>query len=235
MFGLYTSPTRVPDFMPYVKPFLRPAVIMSILKRTNPVLSRFMDVHEEQIIRLLWNQDKEAITLLYDKYSSSLFGVAHRILQSEDLARDVLQDTFVKVWKNSCKYDPDKGSLFTWLLNITRRTAIDRLRARKRRSYVSEDDQQVKAEMLNMGHEGFNPNHIGVRNVVDGLDEKYRILIDLVYFQGYTHREVEDYLEIPLGTVKTRVRSALQQLKTIFQEYNVMIIFWLQACLFWLA
>lgn len=179
-----------------------------------------MDAQEEHIIRLLWQQDKEAINLLYEKYAPGLYGVAVKILRCEDLARDVLQDTFVKVWKNGCRYDPEKGSLFTWLLNITRRTAIDRLRSKKQRSVITGEGLEAISGKDESGYVDFNPNHIGLKSVVNGLDEKYRILIDLVYFQGYTHSEVEKCLDIPLGTVKTRVRTALQQLKRIFTEKN---------------
>ncbi|MEM9921100.1 MAG: RNA polymerase sigma factor [Bacteroidota bacterium] len=157
---------------------------------------------------------------LYDDYAPALYGVIFRIVKSEELAEDVLQDTFVKIWKNGPDYDASKGSLFTWMLNIARNTAIDLIRSahHRRRQHMESPDQAA-----HIG-ESFNVNHIGVNAIVDNLDEKYRKVIDLIYFQGYTHKEVVEELDIPLGTVKSRIRIALRELRKLFISHVVSLI-----------
>ncbi len=179
-------------------------------------------MQEEQIIKLLWSQDKKVIDVLYDLYSASLYGIALKIVPSEEIAQDVIQDAFTKVWKSCRKYDPSKGTLFTWLLNITRNTALDHLRQYKR--------LQVNGHSAldgNVDHyvtEGINPNHIGVKEIVEDLDDKYRTIIELIYFKGYTQSEVQQHLDIPLGTVKSRAKIAMRELRKVFQEQNVTLL-----------
>ncbi len=161
-------------------------------------------------------QDQAAVGALYDAYGGALFGVVLRIVHSRELAEQVLQDTFVKVWRNSATYDASKGRLFTWLLNIARNTAIDVTRS-------AHFQQSWKTDSLDNlvhkpGGESINPDHLGLKEVVGGLDEKYRSLIDLVYFKGYTQEEAAEETGIPLGTIKTRLRFAISELRTQFGE-----------------
>jgi RNA polymerase sigma-70 factor (ECF subfamily) len=138
-----------------------------------------------------------------------------RIVQSEEIAQDVMQDAFVKIWENGTSYNSAKGTLFTWLLNITRNTAIDKLRSagyRKR-----EKNQSIDGYVHNkVSNNGTNPDEIGVKELLSNLDEKYREIIDMIYFRGFTQKEVSEELDIPLGTVKTRLRIALRELRGIF-------------------
>jgi RNA polymerase sigma-70 factor, ECF subfamily len=173
---------------------------------------------EEQIITLLQTQNKEAISLLYDNYSSALYGVVLRIVRSPDVAQDVMQDSFVKAWKYGPNYDASKGRLFTWLLNIARNTAIDVTRSSAFR--MSEKTVDLKS-LVGFGGATNNPEHIGLRKIVDSLDPKYRTLVDLVYFQGYTQQEVEKELNIPIGTIKTRLRAAISELRKSFGETSI--------------
>ncbi len=187
-----------------------------------------MEHSTTDIIQLLKQEDKRAISIIYDKYGPALFGIAIKIVESEVLAEDVLQDAFVKIWKNAASFDEKKGTLFTWLLNITRRTALDTRKsaAFRRRQKIQEVDFSV------YDHEDWRveqkPEHIGVQTAVEGLEEKYRRIIDLVYFQGYTQQEVVKHLNIPLGTVKSRVKIGLRELRKLFIESKVMIwiFFW---------
>jgi RNA polymerase sigma-70 factor (ECF subfamily) len=187
-----------------------------------------MEDKTTDIIKLLKHQDKRAISLLYDKYGAALYGITLKIVQSEVLAEDVLQDSFVKVWKNAASFDEKKGTLFTWLLNITRNTALDTIKsaAFKRSKKIQALDFSV------YDHEDWRveqkPEHIGLRSAVDNLEEKYRLIIDLVYFKGYTQQEVVKHLDIPLGTVKSRVKIGLRELRKLFAESKVIIwiFFW---------
>ena len=176
---------------------------------------------ERKLYRLLKRQDRKAINLLYDRYSAALYGVALKVVQDESIAQDVLQEAFVKIWKNADKYNPTKGSLFTWMLNITRNLAIDKIRSAgfRKQEKIRPLDESV---YNSTGHsESINPNTIGIHKLVNGLDEKYRKVIDLIYFGGFTQQEVQQKLDIPLGTVKSRLRIALRELRKIFEEQKV--------------
>jgi len=175
-----------------------------------------MNKIEQHIIDLLQADDKKAMELIYDKYAPSLYGIVFRIVGTQELAEDVLQDSFVKIWTNRKRFERGKGSLFTWLLNITRNKAIDVTRSAHFKK--SKNIQGINNFVSNNNNhsEEMNVEHIGLRKVVDDLDPKYKKIIDLIYFQGYTQREVEEHLDIPLGTVKSRVRIALRELRKVF-------------------
>lgn len=184
----------------------------------NPSLS------DDYIIQQLRGGNQEAISMLYDKYGAALFGVVTKIVKSNMIAEDVMQDAFVKIWKNADTYDTSKGKLFTWLLNITRNTAIDTIRSAKYRhskKSVSLDNSVYNDKNLSVE----TPvNHIGLNKVLHSLDEKYRIVLDLIYLQGYTQKEVEEELQIPLGTVKSRVRIAIRELRKLLSSAAISFI-----------
>lgn len=173
-------------------------------------------MQEQSLITRLQGNDRTAIGELYDAYSGALFGVVLRIVQSRELAEQVLQDTFVKAWRNGASYDASKGRLFTWLLNIARNTAIDATRTAHFQHYRK--TESLENLVHTPGGNALNPDHVGVKDVVNRLDEKYRSLIDLVYFKGYTQEEIAESTGIPLGTVKTRLRYAIGELRKLFGE-----------------
>ncbi|MVM41518.1 sigma-70 family RNA polymerase sigma factor [Spirosoma sp. HMF3257] len=175
-------------------------------------------VSESVLIEKLIQRDQQAFQWLYDQYSPALYGVVLRIVRDDEQAADLLQDIFVKIWKNLDGYDASKGRLFTWMLNVARNTAIDSLRARKTQpaSAIRTDDENVHIVDRQHNTEQPNPEHIGIKDIVEKLRPERKQLIDLVYFGGYTHEEAAEKLNLPLGTVKTRVRAALQELKQLF-------------------
>lgn len=167
---------------------------------------------------MLQQRSETAFGYLYDNYSAALFGIINSIISEKETANDVLQDVFINIWKKIESYDPAKGRLFTWMLNVARNAAIDKLRSKghqdslKNRSFPEDVDS-------NIGNAVTQPKiaDVGLKKVLTKLKSEYRILIDLSYFQGFTHEEISKALNIPLGTVKTRIRSALTQLKTMIQ------------------
>ncbi len=177
---------------------------------------------QDQLISRLQQQDRLVIGDLYTAYGDALFGVVLRIVQSRELAEQVLQDTFLKVWRNGASYDASKGRLFTWLLNIARNTAIDATRTAYFQHYRKTDPLDNLA--YSAGGDALNPDHIGVQEVVNRLEEKYRVLINLIYFKGYTQEEVAEEVGIPLGTVKTRLRYAMVELRKIFGENSTALL-----------
>ena len=176
---------------------------------------------QEHYISKLQRQDQSVIGELYDAYGGALYGVVLRIVQSPELAQQVLQDTFLKVWRNAASYDTSKGRLFTWLVNIARNTAIDATRT----AHFQQRQKTDPADALVYKSSGdqLNPDHIGVREIVGQMEEKYRHLIDLIYFQGFTQEEAADEAGIPLGTVKTRLRYAISELRRLFNEHTLLL------------
>lgn len=172
------------------------------------------------MIEKLSQRDQQAFQWLYDQYSSALYGVVLRIVRDDDQAQDTLQDIFVKIWKNVDAYDASKGRLFTWMLNIARNSAIDALRAQKAQpsNAIRTDEDNVHIVDRQHHTDQPNPDHIGIQEVVGQLRPERKQLIDLVYFGGYTHEEAAEELNLPLGTVKTRIRAALQELKQLFKS-----------------
>lgn len=184
--------------------------------------SRKMDRLETYIVSLLQSSDKKAVELIYDNYSDSLYGVILKMLKDENDAQDVLQESFIKIWKNSQKYDPKKAKLFTWLLTICRNKAIDKLRARKNK--LSKEVQKADTSVYDNRKVTIKPEHMDLRDKVNTLDSKYIEVIDALFFNGMTQQEASDHLDLPLGTVKSRLRIALRELNKIFGEKLIILI-----------
>lgn len=170
---------------------------------------------EAQLEVLLKSGSEIDFEVIYDRFSDALYGVLCRIMRDEALAEDALQEVFMKIWRNAERYTAGKGSIFTWMLKIARNHAIDRLRSAQSlggsQSKVPLDDVYMAPGQEPDPSELFERGEL--EKMVDSLPEPLSILIDLVYIKGYTQAEVAEQLQIPLGTVKTRIRTGLQQLR----------------------
>ncbi len=166
---------------------------------------------------LLKQRQQDAFSYLYDHYSGSLYSIILNIVPDKDLASDVLQEVFIKIWKQIDSYDNFKGRLFTWMLNIARNASIDAVRSK---GYQKSQKSKELTENVYYaaGSTEINTDQIGLRKVVHNLKEDYRVLIELSYFEGFTQDEISKMLKIPLGTVKTRMRSALTHLKQVIKS-----------------
>jgi len=174
---------------------------------------------EPELVNLLQTGSKEAFNVLYDNYSPTLFGIISRIVNSEETAQDVLQDSFVKIWKNISRYDSSKGRLFTWMLNIARNAAIDASRSKHEKNKIHDDGL-----LVSIGNEvgsEMNFDHMGIKEVVTTLKPEHKLIIDYLYMKGYTQEETAGHLNMPLGTVKTRARAAIQYLREQLKEKHV--------------
>ena len=142
-----------------------------------------------------------------------MLGVINTLVNNIDEAENLLQDAFVKIWKNIHQYDDTKGRLFTWLITICRNTALNFLRSHEniRKTEIQNAETGVSNQRLIT--EPAETDHIGINKLVGKLDDKHKAVINLIYFWGYTQQEVAEKLDLPLGTVKTRTRTALQLLK----------------------
>lgn len=171
---------------------------------------------ETELIALLKSNNKPAFEYLYQRYSTALYSIALKIVKNEELAADILQDSFLKIWKNMSAYNSEKGRLFTWMLNVTRNTAIDKLRSEVESEKILSWDMFVERDHTAAIISTTNFGEIDLHFFVDKLTPERKEVIQLVYFQGYTHEEVSKNLMLPLGTVKSLVRRALEELRSVF-------------------
>lgn len=171
---------------------------------------------EPELVRLLKQRGQPIFSYLYDNYSGALLTIIRNIVNDEDLANDVLQEVFVKVWKQIDSYDSGKGRLFTWMLNIARNASIDTVRSKSYQNNLK--NRELTENVYDSGGSSeIKTDEIGLKKVVYSLKEEYRVLVELSYFQGFTQDEIAKMLDIPLGTVKTRLRAALIQLRQIIK------------------
>lgn len=176
-------------------------------------------ISEKEIVRLLREKNEKAVRYLYDHYSKALLGLIFRIVPKQEIAEEILQETFVKIWVNASSYDESKGKLYTWMLNIARNLAIDKIRSSEYKQSAKTQTIEKSVDSINKNYQaGYNPDTMDIKALTDKLRPEQKELIDLIYFSGYTQAEAADKLKMPLGTVKTRVRSAIGELRTYFRS-----------------
>jgi RNA polymerase sigma-70 factor, ECF subfamily len=187
-------------------------------------------IPEGELLQLLGSRSEKGFSILYDNYSAAIYGVVNKIVKSSEVAQDVTQDVFVKIWNNFHKHDPSKGTLFTWMLNLARNAAIDKYRSAEytQQFKLNTDIESYVGVIDNENHSSYNVDAIGVRTIVAKLKPEYRQLIELVYFQGYSQSEIADEFDIPLGTVKTRIRAALTNLRAILATLFIVLMYLLK-------
>lgn len=172
---------------------------------------------DETFIAQLKERNESAFSKLYDNYSGALYGVLVRMLNNEELAQDALQEGFVKIWKNIDSFDAGRGNLFTWMLNIVRNHAIDQLRSKNMKQKIQKLDDNVR-NINKSVNTAIDDDHIMLKELVDTLKPEHRQMIEMAYYKGYTQEELAEELNMPLGTVKTRARAALLQLRKFFDK-----------------
>ena len=181
-------------------------------------MAETINYSEEELVLQLQSRNQQAFAYLYDNYAAALNGIIYRLVEDKELAEDILQEAFVKIWNNFSSYDTTKGRLFTWMLNLTRNLTIDTLRSKgyKKQSKISGDENSVSNFTENKAvAEKFDA--MGIRKQLSNLKPEQRSIIDMAYFNGYTQDEISKELGIPLGTVKTRMRSAILELRKMLQ------------------
>ena len=140
-----------------------------------------------------------------------------KIIHNEEFAEELLNDVFLKVWDKIGDFNPDKGRLFTWMLNIARNMSIDKLRSKEYKAKMKTDDVSENVSISDDAYDNdHKPEYIGMKEMVDALPEEQKQLIDLMYFKGYSQSEIAEEFKIPLGTIKTRVRRAMTTLRQLF-------------------
>jgi len=169
------------------------------------------------LVSRLKSQDTLAIRALYDMYSGALLGVISRIVPQIEVAEDLLQETFLKIWNSAESYDSSKGRLFTWMMNIARNLSIDKLRSKDFKNSGKNQEIENNVDFIDTQKKvTFNTDLLGLKDMVTALRPEYNKVLQMVYFKGYTHIEAAEELNLPLGTVKTRIRMAIMELRKHF-------------------
>jgi RNA polymerase sigma-70 factor (ECF subfamily) len=171
-------------------------------------------------VQLLKQKNRSAFNQLYTQYAAVLYGVVCKVVNDEQTGQDVLQEAFIKIWNNIEQYDAAKGRLYTWMINIARNTAIDKLRSK---GEIMKGKIRTGEDVVNSNEEwGMRTEQstdtIGLRKMVSELKPEHEAIVRLAYFGGYSMEEISKTLEIPVGTVKTRMRYAIKQLRTLFNN-----------------
>lgn len=173
---------------------------------------------QEELLPLVLKKDDKAFTILYDMYSKNLYGIIYNLVKDKEEAEDVLQEVFVKIWKNIESYNESKGRFFTWILNIARNTSIDKLRSKGFNNNQKNLSADNFVHLLDDSNKLSNKiDTIGIQEFVKKLKPKCIKIIDLLFFKGYTQQEASEELEIPLGTVKTQNRNCISDLRNLLQ------------------
>lgn len=163
------------------------------------------------VARLLAREDR-AMADFYRRHRGPLFAAVHRIVRNRQSAEDVLQDGLLKIWLSIAAYDPAQGRLFTWAAKICCNAAIDHVRSSRHRLDARSTSLELTAVPHRAAAPGFRPEHVGVRELLQGLRPEHRRVLDLLYLQGYTQLHAAAALHVPLGTVKTWSAGARRHL-----------------------
>lgn len=169
----------------------------------------------EVLVEKFRNKDEKAFEKLYAMYYESICGVINTIVKNTDIAQEICQDVFIKAWKNADTYNASKGRFFTWMLNIARNAAIDEVRSKSHKNSKQNLSSDFFVDILEDKIDLNNQiDTIGLKTLLLNLKEKCVQIIELLYFKGYTQKEVAEELAIPVGTVKTRNRSCISQIRS---------------------
>lgn len=173
--------------------------------------------NESILIHNLQNGDTRALSALYDNYSGALYGVIIRMCRDEAMAQDLLQETFMKIWNKCGSYDPEKGKFYTWSYRIARNTTLNALRNPSK--LIQTEDFSVYTDKAEDEEPEIDLTKL--KGSLKKLDDHHQRALELVYFQGLTHREAHKEMDIPLGTFKSYIKQALKKLR---ESYRITII-----------
>ncbi len=164
----------------------------------------------ERVVR----KDESALSELYDRYSGLVYSEARRILRDEGAAEEILQDLFYQIWQTASRFDPQRGSLAGWLVVVARNRAISKLRRKSGKGEeLPENAVDLRVDLETSSSQNLLVEK--VRRVLSGLPEGQRAAVEYAYFEGMSHSEIAEKTGEPLGTIKTRIRSAMETLKRV--------------------
>ena len=182
------------------------------------------EMEDRQLIYLTAQGNKEALEELYNRYSTSVFSLARYMLRNEALAEEATQDIFVNIWLKAASYRPDRGEPKGWIMSVAHHKVIDVIRSRRRGINMTDPKDYETLDLLPSGRRGtaeeaeLNLEGARIRKALSILPEAQREVIMLAYFGGLSQSEIAEKLDQPLGTVKTRIRLAMQKLRVELEQ-----------------
>lgn len=193
-----------------------------VLTKPNPT--------DEELISAICKDEEFAIEILYERYHRYAYSLAHRILHNPVASEDIVQDAFLSIWRKASSYQVQNGSVQSWVQAIVRHRAIDKIRAAAHRDnqwtpLQADNEQDPPSEQPDVWEQAWqSEQHRIIREVLDQIPTEQRMVIELAYFGGFTHAEIAEQCQIPLGTVKGRMRLGLQKIKALLAEQELEII-----------
>lgn len=172
---------------------------------------------EEQLVLELKSKNPRAIEYLYNAYHKKIFAFILYLIKNNDDSQDILQDVFVKFWLNIENYNPKISGIYTWMINITRNHCLDKFKSNQYK--YSQSTFDINEASKSIDHSSLHIDNIGIKDNLNKLNLQHAEVIDLIYFKGYTQSEAANVLNKPLGTIKTHIRNAISELKTIIKVY----------------
>jgi len=197
------------------------------LKKGGALLVEYRELQDEELIGRLVRGEKDALEALYTKYATSVYSLAMFMLKQQALAEEATQDIFLNIWLKASSYKPDRGNLRTWIMSVAHHKVVDVIRARRRALSLTEPADHETLDLLPSpqlstdAEAERNLDGERVREALSCLPPAQREAIMLAYFEGYSHSEIAEKLQQPLGTVKTRVRLAMQKLRVVLQHDGI--------------
>jgi RNA polymerase sigma-70 factor (ECF subfamily) len=188
---------------------------------------QYLLLADEDLISLVeTNDDPQAFATLYDRHSRAAFSLAYRMMGEHHAAEDLVQESFLKLWRAARSYRPERASVRTWLLSIVHNRAIDQLRSRASRRRTQEKVEAVAPRFE--PSEAFaqslaNSQREQVREAMRSLPQEQLKILELAYFSGYSHVEIAELLDVPLGTVKGRMRLGLKKIRDYFDSRDMVV------------
>lgn len=187
---------------------------------------QYLLLADEDLMSLAEEGDAEAFAVLYDRHSRAVFSLGYRMMGERQSAEDLVQEVFLKVWRSSGRYRVERGSVRTWILSIVHNRGIDLLRstASRRRTQDAVEATADKAQPSDAFAETWrNSRREQVREALQTLPPEQLKILELAYFSGYTHKEISGLLDLPLGTVKGRMRLGLKKIKEYFDARELTV------------
>lgn len=202
---------------------------MGIFTMTSvkPASATLQALADEDLMALAQRGELEAFELLYERHKRAAYSLARRIVGSDGNADDVVQETFISVWRSIERYDPKRASVRTWLMRIVHRRAIDGLRSQmvhlKRRADGEGVAESIEAKDPTPDNVAVSRDESStVHGALDELPQDQRKVIELAYFNGFTHSEISEMLDVPLGTIKGRMRLGLEKMRASLEDSGEM-------------
>jgi RNA polymerase sigma-70 factor (ECF subfamily) len=187
---------------------------------------QYLLLADEDLISLVVGSNAEAFATLYDRHGRAAYSLSYRMMGEKQAAEDLVQDAFLKVWRGAGSYRTERGSVRTWILSIVHNRGIDQLRslASRRRTQNKVEASAPKSEPSEAFAETWsNSQREQVREALGTLPPEQLKILELAYFSGYTHVEISELLDLPLGTVKGRMRLGLKKLRDYFDSRDVAV------------